>query len=78
MKHQELEVVDRSATSETVEEPTRIVGVREAGDMGAPWIVSPHKWERQKDSERWMLNTWITRNLIRVPIGKSSLEEERL
>jgi hypothetical protein len=35
-KHQELDVLEKTATSETVEEPTDIVGVREAGDAGAP------------------------------------------
>jgi hypothetical protein len=35
-KNQELDVVERLATSETVEEFTHIVGVREAGDVEAP------------------------------------------
>jgi hypothetical protein len=35
-KNQELDVVERSATSETVEQPTRIFGVRVATDVGAP------------------------------------------
>jgi hypothetical protein len=35
MKNQELGIVERSTTSQKVEEPTRIVGIREAGDIGA-------------------------------------------
>jgi hypothetical protein len=35
-KNQGLDLVEGSTTSETVEEPTHIVGVREAGDVGAP------------------------------------------
>jgi hypothetical protein len=31
--------------------------------------------EQQKDSKRLMLDTWIIRNLIRVPLGMSALEE---
>jgi hypothetical protein len=38
-KNQELDVMERSATSETVEEPIPIVGIREAGDVGAPVIL---------------------------------------
>jgi hypothetical protein len=34
-QNQELDVAERSTTSETVEEPTCIVGVREARDVGA-------------------------------------------
>jgi hypothetical protein len=48
MKSQELDVVERSTTSETVEEPIIILGVRKAGDVGALGllIISPthHKW----------------------------------
>jgi hypothetical protein len=36
MKNQELDIVEKSATSKKVEEPTCIVGIREAGDVGAP------------------------------------------
>jgi hypothetical protein len=47
-----MDLVERSATSETAEEPTRIVGIRESVDMGAPATLdsfNPKKWERQKD-----------------------------
>jgi hypothetical protein len=34
MKHQKLDIVERTAISKMVEEPTRIVGVREARYVG--------------------------------------------
>jgi hypothetical protein len=36
MKYKKLDVVERSTNSKTVEEPTRIAGVREAGDVATP------------------------------------------
>jgi hypothetical protein len=35
-KNKELDILEKSATSKKVEEPTHIVFVREAGDVGAP------------------------------------------
>jgi hypothetical protein len=70
--------VERTATFVTAEKPTRLVCAREAEDVGAPATLdsfAPHKWERQNDSKRLMLDTWIIRKLARILLKTSAIEE---
>jgi hypothetical protein len=52
--------VERLDTSETVEEPTRIVGVREARDVGAPAMLysfAPPPQKKKKKKKKTMTTT---------------------
>jgi hypothetical protein len=61
--------VEGSAPSETDEEPTCIIGIRRAGNVGASVTpgVMPHRGKQKNEENLWiMVRTWTDRNPLRV------------
>jgi hypothetical protein len=71
--------VERLAISGRVEEPTSILGVREAGDVGAPATLdsSPPQREWKRTEKGSCLDIWIDCNHIRCSSGRVHLRKER-